>query len=75
MTRHYPDLGSASDGSRRVRNLFQPIRSTTQILVVTRHRYGIPAIVSQTSFVGKPQILRLDAGLPPQVYVLVMNEN
>ena len=53
MTRHYPDLGSASDGSRRVRNLFQPIRSTTQIWVVTRHRYGIPAIVSQTSFVGE----------------------
>ena len=30
MTRHYPDLGSASDWSCRVGNLFQPIRSATQ---------------------------------------------
>ena len=29
---------------------FQPIRSTTQIWVVTRHQYGISALVSQTSF-------------------------
>ena len=41
MTRHYPDLGSASDWSCRVGNLIQPIRSTTQIWVVTRHQYGI----------------------------------
>ena len=32
---------------------FQPIRSTTQIWVVTRHQYGISALVSQTSFRGK----------------------
>ena len=32
---------------------FQPIRSTTQIWVVTRHQYGISALVSQTSFSGK----------------------
>ena len=38
MTCHYPDLGSASDWSYRVGNLFQPIRSTTQIWVVTRHQ-------------------------------------
>ena len=41
MGRHYPDLGSASDWSCRVGNLFQPIISTTQILVVTPHQYGI----------------------------------
>ena len=29
---------------------FQPIRSITQIWLVTRHRYGISAIVSQKSF-------------------------
>ena len=29
------------------------IRSTTQIWVVTRHQYGISALVSQTSFRGK----------------------
>ena len=49
MTRHYPDLGSA-DFSRRVGNLTQPIRSTTQIWVVTCHQYGISALVSQMSF-------------------------
>ena len=31
MTRHYPDLGSASDWSCRVGNLIQPIRSTAQL--------------------------------------------
>ena len=51
MTRHYPDLGSASDWSCRVGNLIQPIKSTTQIWVVTRHQYGISALVSQKSFV------------------------
>ena len=50
MTRHYPDLSSASDWSCCMGNLIQPIRSTTQMWVVTRHRYGISALVSQTSF-------------------------
>ena len=40
MTRNYLDLGSASDWSYRVGNLIQPIRSTTQVWVVTRHQYG-----------------------------------
>ena len=31
-------------------NLLQPIRSTTQVWVVTCHQYGISALVSQTSF-------------------------
>ena len=53
MTRHYPDLGSASDWSCRVGNLIQAFRSTTQIWVVTRHQYGISAFVSQTSFGGE----------------------
>ena len=52
MTRHYPDLGSASDWSCRVGNLIQPIRSATRIWAVTRHQYGISALVSQTSFCG-----------------------
>ena len=34
-------------------NLLQPIRSTTQTWVVTRHQYGISALVSQTSFRGE----------------------
>ena len=48
-TRHYPDLSCASVAE----NLLQPIRSTTQIWVVTRHQYGMSALVSQTSFRGE----------------------
>ena len=50
MTRHYPDLGSASDWLKRAGTSFQPIRSTTKIWVVTRHQYGISVLVTQTSF-------------------------
>ena len=50
MTSHYPDLGSATDWPCRVGNLIQPIRSPTQICVVTRHHYGISALVSLPSF-------------------------
>ena len=53
MTLHYPELGIASDWSCRVGNLIQPIRGATQIWVVTRHQYGISALVSQTSFGGE----------------------
>ena len=34
--------------------LLEPMRSTTQVRVMTRHQYGISALVSQTSFRGKP---------------------
>ena len=50
MTRHYPDLGSASDWLKQISHAARPIRSITQIWVVTRHQYGISALVSQTSF-------------------------
>ena len=53
MTRHYRDMGNFSDWSCRVGNLIQPIRSTTQIWVVTCHQYGISALVSHTSFGGE----------------------
>ena len=53
MTRHYPDLGSASDWLNQISHVARPIRSTTQIWVVTRHQYGISALVSQTSFGGE----------------------
>ena len=46
----WENLDSALDWSRRVRNLPQPIRNTTQIWVVTSHQYGISELVSQTSF-------------------------
>ena len=50
MTLHYPYLGSASNWLNQISHAAQPIRSTTQIWVVTRHQYGISALVSQTSF-------------------------
>ena len=53
MTRHYPDLGGASDWLNQISHAARPIRSTTQIWVVTRHQYGISALVSQTSFGGE----------------------
>ena len=53
ITSDNPDLGSASDWSCREGNLLHLIRSTTQIWVVTRHQYGISAIVPEKSFRGK----------------------
>ena len=53
MTRHYPDLGSASDWLDKISHEARPIRSTTKIWIVTRHQNGISALVSQTSFGGK----------------------
>ena len=50
MMRHYPDLGGASDWLCSVGNLLQPIRSPTQVWVVTRHQNGISAVISQRSF-------------------------
>ena len=74
MTRHYPNLGTASDWSCRVGNLVQPIRSTTQIWVVARieflrsffrrHLVSKPVLASQMSafFVRlvKSMTVRLD---------------
>ena len=56
MTRHYPDLGSASDWLKQVFHAARPIRSTTKIWVMTRYQYAIPAPVSQKSFSGKPVV-------------------
>ena len=50
MMAHYPDLGSASDWLNQIYLAARPMRSTTQILVVTCHQYGISALFSQTSF-------------------------
>ena len=50
MTRHYPDLGSASDWMNQISHEAPKIWSTTQIWVLRRHQYGISALVSQTSF-------------------------
>ena len=50
MTRHYPDLGRASDWLNQISQGAQPIRSTTKIWVVMRHQYGIFVLVSQMPF-------------------------
>ena len=48
-----PDLGSTSDWLNLISHAARPIKSATQILVVTRHLYGISALVSQESFGGE----------------------
>ena len=53
MTRHYPDLVSASDWLKHICHAAQPIRRTTQNWLVTSHQYGISVLVSQTSFRGE----------------------
>ena len=50
MTRNYPDLGSASHWLNQISHEARPIRSTTQIWVVTRHQYEISAPIFQRSF-------------------------
>ena len=46
-------LGSASDWLKQIPRMARPIKSTTQIWVVTRHQYTISELVSQTSFHGE----------------------
>ena len=53
MTRHYPDLSSASDCLKQISHAARRIRSTTHIRVLTRLKYGISALVSQTSVRGE----------------------
>ena len=48
MTYHYQDLGSTSDWMKQI----EPIRSSTQNLVMTRHQYGISALVPKPSCRG-----------------------
>ena len=45
MTYHYPGLGSTSDWPKQISRTARPIRSTSEILMVTRHQYGISALV------------------------------
>ena len=53
MMCHYPDLGSPSDWLNQISHTARPIRSTTQIWVVTHHQYGMSALISQMSFGGE----------------------
>ena len=49
MTYYYPDLGCSSDWLKQISLAARPIGSTTEILLVTRHQYGI----SLQSFIGR----------------------
>ena len=51
--RHYPYLGSASDWLKQISHATRPIRSTTQIWVVTHRQYGNFALVSHESSRGE----------------------
>ena len=62
MMHHYPELGSASDWLCHVGNLFQPIKSATQILVVTCHQWGISVLISQTIFCGETVVASQNVG-------------
>ena len=54
MTRHYSDLGSASDWLKQISHATpRPVRSTTQIWVVTCHQHEISGLVSQSSIRGE----------------------
>ena len=53
MTCHYPALGSTSDWLKQIYLAARPIRSPTQIWVMTRHQYGISALVRRMSFRGE----------------------
>ena len=53
MTRHYLNLGSASDWLKQISLPARPIISTTHIWLVARHQCGISAFVPQTSFHGQ----------------------
>ena len=48
-----PPITTAEQCFLLTENLLQAIRSTTQILVVTHHQYGISSIVPQMSFLGE----------------------
>ena len=63
MMRHYPGMGSASDWLNQISLAARPIRSTTQIWVVTRHQFGISALVSQMSFGRETSVSIAKCGL------------
>ena len=73
MTHHYPDLDSASDWLKQISHVVRPIKSTAQIFVVTRHQYGISALVSQTSFRGETSGGVMKSRLFSQAHLKLLN--
>ena len=62
ITHHYPDLSNASDWLKQISDAARPIRSSIQIWVVTRHQYGISAVVLKRRFLGKPLVASRNVG-------------
>ena len=61
---------TASDLLNQISHAARPIRSTTQIWVMTRHQCGISALVSQTSFGGETSGSVAKSGLFSQAKTL-----
>ena len=62
ITRHCPDLGSASDWLNQISHAARPIRSTAQLWIVTRHQYGISALFVGLQLAGKPVVASPNVG-------------
>ena len=75
MTRHYLDLGNYSDWLKQIPYAVRPTRSATHISVVTRHQYGISALVSsfRRHFVGKQVVQSRNVGCFLQYTCPVLN--
>ena len=61
---------TASDWLDQISHAARPIRSTTQIWVMTRHQCGISALISQTSFGGETSGSVAKSGLFSQAKTL-----
>ena len=68
---HYPDLGRAFDRLKQISLATWPIKSTTQIWVMTLHQSGISAVVVQTSFCKETSDGIAKCRLFPKVTLLV----
>ena len=62
---------TASDWLDQISHAARPIRSTTQIWVMTRHQCGISALISQTSFGGETSGSVAKSGLFSQAKTLL----
>ena len=62
MTRHYPDLGSASDWLNQISHMARPIRSTNQIWVVTHYSMEFLSSFLRRHLAGKPVVALPNVG-------------
>ena len=62
MTRHYPDLGGSSDWLNQISHAARPMRSTTQIWVVTRYSMEFVSSFLRRHLAGKPVVALPNVG-------------